>query len=420
MNDMKNRKWLNRNIVAMGITSLFSDASHEMSTATLPSFLTELVGAAAAPQMLGLISGLSDVSSSFVKTFSGWFSDKLGRRKPLSVLGYLLTGVFVGITGFARSWFEVLIYRSLAWIGRGTREPPRDALLADSVNKAYYGHAFGFHRAMDSLGAIIGPLTAFFLIPLIGFRNIFFLSFLPGGLAILAISLGVRENVGQVRRQVKSFAWHLKSLPREFRMFLFIMFVFGASNFNRTLLLLRVQEVLTPVSGIIIAGAMAILFYTVRNVAQAVADYGVGTLSDKIGKKIPLATLGFFLFGVTSLGFVYATTNILYFILLFVLSGVSAATYTALEKAYTADLLPVHVRGTGYGVLNTIDGIGDFISSFAVGSLWMIFSSTVAFVYAAGLSFIAGFLLIGTGSRHAIASCREGSAIQQREYTSTV
>jgi MFS family permease len=170
---MPKRKWFNRNVVAMGLTSLSSDASHEMATATLPSFLTELVGSATAPQLLGLITGLSDASSSFVKTFSGWLSDKLRKRKPLVTLGYFLTGIFVGLIAFARNWFEVLIYRLLAWTGRGTREPPRDALLADSVGKKFYGHAFGFHRAMDTLGAIIGPLIAFFLIPLIAFRNIF-------------------------------------------------------------------------------------------------------------------------------------------------------------------------------------------------------------------------------------------------------
>ncbi|MEM2112413.1 MAG: MFS transporter, partial [Candidatus Bathyarchaeia archaeon] len=155
---VKTKKWLNRNVAAMGFTSLFSDASHEMTTSALPSFLTELVGAINAPILLGLISGFSDASSSFVKTFSGWLSDRLRKRKPLIVLGYFLTGLFVGIIGFARDWIEVLIYRVLAWVGRGEREPPRDALLADSVDKKFYGHAFGFHRSMDTLGAILGPL----------------------------------------------------------------------------------------------------------------------------------------------------------------------------------------------------------------------------------------------------------------------
>lgn len=391
---MSKRKWLNRNVVAMGFTSLFSDASHEMATATLPSFLTELVGAATAPQLLGLISGLSDASSSFVKTFSGWLSDKLGKRKPLTVLGYFLTGLFVGLIGFARNWFEILIYRVLAWTGRGTREPPRDALLADSVNKKYYGHAFGFHRAMDSIGAIIGPLIAFFLIPLIAFRNIFFISFIPGLLAVLVVAIGVKEKGKKPLKRIRGLIRSIKSLPKDFKLFIFVMLVFGIGNFNRALLLLRVQEILTPATGIIIAASMAVLFYAVRNVAQAVADYGIGSLSDRFDKRTLLALLGFFLFGIMSLGFIYATADLFYFIFLFVLSGVSAASYTALEKAYAADLLPSDVRGTGYGVLNTIDGIGDFISSFVVGTLWVVISSFTAFIYSAIISFVATFLLL--------------------------
>jgi MFS family permease len=389
---MPTKKWLNRNVAAMGFTSLFSDTSHEMATATLPAFLTELVGASA-PQLLGLITGLSDASSSFVKTFSGWLSDRLKKRKSLMILGYFLTGLFVGTIGFARNWIEVLIYRVLGWIGRGTREPPRDALLADSVDKRFYGHAFGFHRAMDTLGAIIGPLIAFFFIPLVGFRNIFFLSFIPGALAVLIIAIGVKEKVKKGKHNIKSFIGHIKSLPKKFQAFLFIMFIFGIGNFNRTLLLLRVQEVLSPTVGIVVAGSMAVLFYTIRNIAQAVADYGVGSLSDKIGKKIPLL-LGFFLFGIMSLGFIYSSTNIFYFILLFAISGISAAAYTALEKAYAADLLSSNIRGTGYGILQTIDGIGDFISSFVVGTLWIVLSPGIAFVYSAIFSFIASFLLL--------------------------
>jgi len=396
-NNQETRKWLNRNVAAMGFTSLFSDASHEMTTAALPSFLTELVGAASAPQILGLITGLSDASSGFVKTFSGWLSDRLQRRKPLVVLGYLLTGLFVGIIGFARDWIEMFVYRVLAWMGRGTREPPRDALLADSVDKRFYGHAFGFHRAMDTIGAILGPLLAFLLISWLGLRNVFFLSLIPGSLAVLIIAIGVKETIRKPEAQ-KGLFWHMKSLPKYFKVFLFIMFVFGIANFNRTLLLLRVQEVLTPLNGIIIAASVSILLYTIRNIAQALADYGIGSLSDKLGRKSLLASFGFLLFGITSLGFVYAT-DIYFFVFLFVLSGISAATYTALEKAYAADLLPSNVRGTGYGVLQTIDGIGDFISSFVVGTIWALISPELSFVYAALLSFASTLLLLGLMKR---------------------
>lgn len=385
-------KWLNRNVAAMGFTSLFSDASHEMTTAALPSFLTELVGAVNAPQILGLITGLSDASSSFVKTFSGWLSDRLQRRKPLVVLGYLLTSLFVGIIGFARSWIEIFVYRILAWMGRGTREPPRDALLADSVDKKFYGHAFGFHRAMDTLGAILGPLLTFLLISWLGLRNIFFLSLIPGSLAVLIIAIGVKESIKKPETK-EGFFWHMKSLPKDFRIFVFIMFVFGIANFNRTLLLLRVQEILTPLNGVIIAVSASIFLYMIRNIAQALADYGIGSLSDKLGRKPLLALFGFLLFGITSLGFIYAT-DIYFFAFLFVLSGMSAATYTALEKAYAADLLSSNIRGTGYGVLQTIDGIGDFISSLVVGTIWVLFSPELSFVYAAVLSFVSTLLLL--------------------------
>lgn len=158
--------------------------------------------------------------------------------------------------------------------------------------------------------------------------------------------------------------------------------------------MLRVQEILTPINGIIIATGLSILLYAIRNIAQAFTDYGAGALSDQIGRKRPLAFFGFFLFGITSLGFVYVTTNILYFVFLFVLSGVSAATCTSLEKAYAADLLPSGVRGTGYGVLQTIDGVGDFISSFVVGTMWILISPEFSFLYAALLSFTSTLLLL--------------------------
>jgi len=396
-NNQENSKWLNRNVAAMGFTSLFSDASHEMTTAALPLFLTELIGVASAPQVLGLITGLSDASSSFVKTFSGWLSDKLRRRKTLVVLGYMLTGLFVGIIGFARDWIEIFVYRILAWMGRGTREPPRDALLADSVDKRFYGHAFGFHRAMDTLGAILGPLLAFLLISWLDLRNVFFLSLIPGSLAVLIIAIGVKEGIRKPEAK-RGFFWHMKSLPKNFKVFAFIMFVFGIANFNRTLLLLRVQEALTPLSGIIIAASVSILLYMIRNIAQALADYGIGSLSDKLGRKSLLASFGFLLFGITSLGFIYAT-DIYFFVFLFVLSGISAATYTALEKAYAADLLPSNIRGTGYGVLQTIDGIGDFISSFVVGTIWALISPELSFIYAALVSFASTLLLLGLMKR---------------------
>jgi len=390
---MRNKKWLNRNVAAMGFTSLFSDASHEMATSALSTFLTVLVGPVLAPQLLGIISGLSDGLASFMKTFSGWFSDKIGKRKPLTVLGYVLTGFFVGLIGFATNWIQILFYKVLAWMGRGTREPPRDAMLADSVDKKFYGHAFGFHRAMDAIGAVIGPLLAFFLLNLVNIRNIFYLSFIPGILAVVTITLCVKERKLKIRKKVRGLIFHIRTLPFKFKLFLFVMFIFGIGNFNKTMMILRVQEVLTPTNGLLMAGSIAVFLYAIRNVAQAVSDYFIGSMSDRVGKKILLAFVGFLLFGASSLGFIYTTTNFYYFTFLFVLAGISASG-AALERAYAADLLPSHIRGTGYGVLNTIDGVGDFISSFVAGTIWVLVSPNLAFTYGAIISVIAAFMLL--------------------------
>jgi len=386
--------WLNKNILGAGLTSFFSDMSHEMTTAVLPVFLVNLVGGALAPQLLGIISGLSDASSSFVKTFSGWISDKIKKRKGLMMIGYTATGLFAGLTGFAASWWGVLMYRTFAWMGRGLREPPRDALIADSVSPKYYGRAFGFHRAMDTLGAIAGPLFVFFALARVGIHSIFIYSFIPGILAVFVVVLFTKE-IPQKDNGTQSMGFwkDIIALPKEFRLFLLIMFLFGIGNFNRTLLLLRMQEVLTPTAGLIMAGSLTILLYTLRNAVQAVADYIVGHLSDIFGRKVLLAFFGFFIFGVLSLGLAYPIPTLWFFVIIFILSGISAASYMALEKAYAADLLPSNLRGTGYGVLQTIDGIGDFISSFMVGFLWSVLSPSAGFLYAAVLSFGSAILL---------------------------
>jgi len=394
MIESKKQKWLNRNIAGMGLTSFFSDMSHEMTTAVLPTFITSLVGPAFAPQALGIVSGFSDAIASFVKIFSGWASDKMKRRKKIVVLGYAVTGFFAGLTGFAANWWQTFAFRASAWLGRGLREPPRDALIADSVLPQSYGRAFGFHRAMDTLGAIAGPLLVFFTLNALGVKNIFLLSFVPGFFAVAAIILLVKEKPKAPSDHAFADLWSdVKSLPKEFRYFLLVMFIFGIGNFNRTLLLLRTEQVLEPINGLIIASSLSILLYVFRNVLQAIADYLVGRLSDAVGRKMLLTFFGFFLFGIMSVGLIYPLANFWFFVLLFAFSGVSAASYTALEKAYAADLLPVHLRGTGYGVLQTIDGIGDFISSFAVGFLWSVVSPAASFTYAALLGFLAAALL---------------------------
>ena len=399
----KKQKWLNRNVTAMGLTSLLGDAGHEMVTAVLPFFLA-LIGAG--PEALGLIEGFSDGVSSLVKSFSGYWSDKIGKRKPIMVFGYFLTGVFTPLIAAATSWLQVLGLRVTAWLGRGARGPPRDALLADSVPAGTTGKAFGFHRAMDTLGAIIGPALALFFIMFLNYQQIIMISVIPSLAAFFVVVIFVKEVKrhrqmetptvsahGNVVVKEKSFIQSIKTLPKSFRLFLVGVGIFGLGNFANSLFTLRVQEVLAPSLGALQASAVAVGLYTLLNVAYAAFSFPIGALSDRIGRKRILAA-GYFLSAIVCLGTAFLVADFLIIVPLFLLAGLFTAITDTIEGTAAADLLPAESRGTGFGVLQTVNGIGDFASSAIVGILWALISPLVAFSYAAALSAAGGFILL--------------------------
>jgi MFS family permease len=388
-------KWLNRNIVAMGVTSFFSDFGHEMATAVLPAFLVSLGGSAA---LLGIIEGIADASVSGMKLVSGWYSDRIGRRKPFAVIGYLLTAIGVGSLSLAFSWPRVLVSRVVAWLGRGTREPPRDALLVDSTKPQYYGRVFGFHRSMDTLGAIAGPAIAFFLVKSMALRSIFLVALAPSALAFLTIAFFVREARKQNREPPTHFLVSMKGLPRNFRLFLIAVGVFGLGNFADSMLILRATEILSPISGALAAGSLAILLYTIHNVFYAGLSFPIGLLADKFGKR-KILVFGYFLTGLSSVGFIFSIGNLLYLGLFFVVAGIAIAITDAMERTVAADLLPENLRGTGYGTLAAVNGIGDFASSSVVGLLWTVISPAAGFGYGAVLMMIGAVLLLTTRNR---------------------
>jgi len=386
---MKKNKWLNKNIFAMGLTSFFSDFGHEMATAVLPMFLVSVGGSAA---LLGVIEGIADASVSFMKLLSGWYSDYIGKRKLFAVIGYFLTAVGVGSFFLAFSWIQVLISRVIAWLGRGIREPARDALLVDSTEPKYYGRVFGFHRGMDTLGAIIGPALVFLLIKSMPLRSIFLVALIPSILSFLIITLFVKEKNKISNDPPMRLIGSIKLLPSKFRLFLVAVGIFGLGNFADSLLILRATQLLTPVKGVIVAGSLAILLYTLHNVFYAVFSFPIGAAADRIGKK-KLLSLGYFLTGVTSLGFIFNTANLVYLGLFFLLAGIAIAITDALERTVAADLLPERLRGTGYGTLATINGIGDLGSSTVVGFLWTAISPVAGFGYGAIMTILGGLLL---------------------------
>lgn len=383
------RKWLNRNVLSLGLARLFSDLSHESVTAVLPAFLSAELGVAAF--ILGLIEGISDISSSFIKMFSGWYSDKTGKRKPLVLLGYILTGIFVPAIGFASHWIHVLIARTFGWIGRGVRRAPQDALLSDSVNKRYISMAFGFDRMMDTTGAILGPAIAFIFLPLLGFRNLFLLSFIPGILAILS-AFAVKEKFRKPNHKIR-FVKTVRKMPNNFKKFLVAVAIFGIANFANTFLILRVSEALRPAMGAIAAGSIATGLYVLLNLGGAIFSYVSGILGSKFNKRYLLA-LGYFIFALYCIGFIVLEPTITNFALLFILAGIEMGLIDVMEGAYTADILKSSIRGTGYGILHTINGIGDFLSSTIAGLLWTLFSFNFAFAYGATLSTVAAIILV--------------------------
>jgi MFS family permease len=403
VNNSKNGNWLNRNVLAMGLTSLFGDAGHEMVTAVLPFFLA-VIGAG--PEALGLIEGFSDGASSFVKSFAGYLSDKIGKRKPIINIGYFLTGIFTPLIAVASSWLQVLGLRVTAWLGRGARGPPRDALLADSVPSEATGKAFGFHRTMDTLGAIIGPALALFFLTFLNYNQIIAISVVPGMIAFFIVIFFVREarkktspstpivsTHGDVMVKDKGFVKSIKTLPRSFNLFLVGVGVFGLGNFANSLFTLRAQEVLAPRVGALEASAIAVGLYTLLNVAYAASSFPIGALSDKIGRRRILAA-GYFISAITCLGTAFLTADFLVLIPLFLLAGFFTAITDTIEGTAAADLLPTESRGTGFGVLQTVNGIGDFASSAVVGALWVLISPVMAFGYAAILSAIGGIILL--------------------------
>jgi len=403
VNDSKNGKWLNRNVLAMGLTSLFGDAGHEMVTAVLPFFLAAI---GAGPEALGLIEGFSDGASSFVKSFSGYLSDKIGKRKPIMNVGYALTGIFTPLMAAASSWLQVLGLRVTAWLGRGARGPPRDALLADSVPSEATGKAFGFHRAMDTIGAIIGSALALFFLMFLNYHQIIAISVIPGLIAFFIVFFFVREvqrkpspstpilsTHGDVMVEDKGFVKSIKTLPKSFKLFLVGVGVFGLGNFANSLFTLRAQMVLAPKVGALEASMIAVGLYTLLNVAYAASSFPIGALSDRVGRRRILAA-GYFISAIACLGTAFLTADFLVLVPLFLLAGFFTAVTDTIEGTAAADLLPPESRGTGFGVLQTVNGIGDFASSAIVGALWALISPVVAFGYAAILSAVGGFILL--------------------------
>jgi MFS family permease len=382
-------RWLTRGVLGIGLASLFADWGHEAATAILPAFLASLGAPAVA---LGVIEGVADGLSSFAKLAGGWIADRPAWRKPAGFIGYLVTGISTFAYAFAQSWPFVLVARALGWAGRGGRGPSRDTLLADAVAPSFAGRAFGFERAMDTLGAVLGPLSATAFIALLGVRGLLRWTLVPGLAAALTFALLAPSSKGHDAPTHQGFSSNLRRLPRAYWHFLLGVFVHGVGDFAPTLLILRASQILTPQFGMARAAAISVGLYTFHNFINAAWAYPAGVLGDRKGRR-GFLVLGYLVAVAMNAGFIFAPPTILALAILFALSGIHIGFKQALEKSLAAELMPVEVRGSGFGVLATLNGIGDLVSSVAVGALWSTVGATAGFLYA-GIFTLAGALLI--------------------------
>jgi MFS family permease len=371
-----------KNVVNLGFVSFFTDISTEMILGILPLFIVGELGASKA--ILGVIEGLGEFVGYGSRTFSGAISDKLGRRKPLVIVGYALSTVAKPLFALSSVWTHALAVRVSDRIGKGVRTSPRDALLSDSVKESHVGRAFGIHRSLDQAGAIVGPVLAFALMPLFGIRGIFWLSFIPAIVALMILLFLVRERKIAPRNAsiMSNFRYVLQG---RFLLLMSILTVFSLGAFNFSFVLLEAMEL-----GMI--AVMIPLVYAVINVTHTAVGYPAGILSDKIGGEKVL-TIGFGLFFLASfIGFMTPEHTNVVFIMAAIFGlyiGISETVQRAIIPKYTVNEL----RGTAYGVYYLFIGISFLIANAVFGTLWEQFGAQSAFTYSLTMS---GLAIIGT------------------------
>ncbi len=388
---MKKSTKLPRNVKIVAITSFLTDISSEMVINTLPLFMSNVLGVKT--YLIGLIEGVAESTSSLLKMYSGWLSDRLGRRKSLAVLGYAVSALSKPLFYFAAGWGTIAAARWGDRVGKGIRTAPRDALLADSIPADRRGHAFGFHRAADTAGAFCGLLIALGLTwfwqkggaeMLAGtFRVIVLASLLPAFLAVLVLAFGVKETKAPTAGTLPRFGF--KSLGREFRYFIIMVGLFELGNSSDAFIVLRAQE-----RGLSIVGILAMLL--AFNFVYTVIATPAGKISDRIGRRRVLL-LGWTIYALTYLGLALAgsTTHI---VILFIVYGAYYGLSFGTGKALVADLVPAEKRGLAYGTYNAVLGVADLPASLLAGLLWSIFGPASPFYFGtlmAGLAIVMLF-----------------------------
>jgi MFS family permease len=375
-----------KNVLILGLVSFFNDTASEMVYPIIPIFMTQVLKASTTA--VGLVEGIAESTAALTKFVFGYFSDKFQRRKPFVSLGYTFSAFSKGVIGFASSWSLVLFSRFLDRLGKGLRTGARDALLLQNTNEKNKGFIFGFHRSLDSAGAVLGPILGLIFIYLFAnnLRLIFYLATIPGFLAVLLLILFVSEKkeVGPSTKTSQKFSFSFRFLNPKVKLFLLISFIFALGNSSDAFLILRAKNLgLTT--------QLAVSAYVLYNLVQTLLGTYLGKLSDKIGHR------KMFAFGLLVFSFVYFSfgviKNSLFLWFLFPIYGIYIAATDGVSKAYLGEFISEKEAGSVYGLYQMLLALASFFASFVGGILWTKIGPQATFYFGAIMAFISFSIL---------------------------
>lgn len=376
---------LGRNIYISGLVSFFMDISSEMIYPLVPLFLANVLGVS--KSAIGLIEGVAESTASILKVFSGYLSDRIGNRKWLMVAGYGLSTLTRPIVALATTWHHVFTFRFFDRFGKGIRGAPRDALIAESTEKEFLGRAFSFHRSLDTMGAVVGPALAFFLLGIFSndYRTVFWLSIIPGIIAVLLIIFFITETNKPATELSERPKFTLKHFDWRFKFFVIIAAIFALGNSSDVFLILRAEEKGVP-------AVMIPVVYLLFNLVYSISAIPAGIAADRFGKKRVILT-GFVLFALLYYGFAVAADATAIWIL-FGFYGVFMGLTEGIQKAFLATIIPQQFKATAFGVYNTIVGIAMLPASLIGGWLWDHVSPSATFYFGAITATLSAILFI--------------------------
>ena len=373
---------LKRNVFFIGLTSFFTDTSTKMLYSVMPLFLLSM---GASKTSISLIEGIAESTAALFKAFSGYWSDKIGKNKPFMLIGYGVTALITPLYVFVGRPVLVLLLKFIEKVGKGLRAAPRDSLIAASVGKNDTAKNFGFHKAMDNSGAILGPLSAFLLLYYFppNYSNIFLIATIPAVLGVLSIIFFIKDVGTNTKRTDNKFRFN--QLPRKYYFFLFVIFIFTLGNSADALLLVKTAE-----TGI--NKAYVPFVYMIFNTVSVLLAVPIGKISDKCGRVI-LIILGFLVYAVVYFFFgKYSSLNI--FIILFIFYGLYSALVDGSQKSLISDIVSKELKGTGFGIYDAILGITLLPASLIAGVLYDKVNANAPFYFGAVMALLAAVLMI--------------------------